>query len=83
MRSFPAEYFVLTHVSEDGPVAGYFGDRPIAEEILDQWGRRYVYCGLVPKLADGSFNLKLIERGEWIVEPGLLYRLASEPAASR
>ena len=83
MRSFPAEYLILPRTFDDGPTVGYIGERPIAEEILDQWGRRYVYCGLAPKLASGAFNLKLIRTGEWIVEPGLLYRLASEAVSSR
>lgn len=82
MRSFPAEYLILAHVSVDGPVIGYLGEKPIAEEIRDLWGRRYVYCGLAPKLASGAFNLKLIRTGEWIVEPGILYRLEGEAIAA-
>lgn len=75
MRSFPTEYLILVHTSANGPVIGYFGEQPVAERILDRWGKRYVYSGLAPKLANGAFNLKLVRSGEWIVEPGLLYRL--------
>lgn len=74
MRSFPTEYFILTHVAADGPAAGYLGSLPIAARIRDQWGQRYVYCGLAPRRANGAFNLDLVQAGEWIVEPGLLYR---------
>lgn len=81
MRSFPTEYLVLVRTSAKGPVVGHLGERPIAEEILDEWGRAYVYCGLAPKLASGAINLKLIRTGEWIVEPGLLYRLKGEARA--
>lgn len=74
MRSFPTEFLILPRTSDEGPPIGFIGGRPIAEHIVDQWGRRYVYCGLVPRLASGAFNLKLMKAGEWIVEPGLLYR---------
>ena len=78
MRSFPTEYLVLPRTSDIGPTIGYIGARPIAERVLDQWGQRYVYCGLAPRLPSGAINLKLIRLGEWIVEPGLLYRLDSQ-----
>lgn len=75
MRSFPTEYLVLPHVAADGPVIGYFGERPIAARIRDQWGQRYAYRGVAPLRADGTVNLALVRTGEWIVEPGLLYAL--------
>ena len=75
MRDYPAEYLVLPHTTDDGPVVGFINQRPIVERIRDKWGRCYVYCGVAPTLATGSLNLSLIRDGEWIVEPGLLYRL--------
>ena len=75
MRQPPIEYFVLSETTMEGPTLGRFAGQPVFEWIRDQWGRRYRFSGVAPRLATGAFNLKLLQQGEWIVEPGLLYRL--------
>ena len=83
MRSFPIEYYVLPNVSVDGPVLGYLADCPIRGWVRDQWGKRYRYVGLVPCFADGTFNIGLLQPGEWIVEPGLVYVMDEVAARTR
>jgi len=75
MHSFPIEYYVLANIQMLGPVLGYFSGRPILARVRDQLGQLYRYTGLVPRRADGSFNVNLLRPGEWIVEPGLVYAL--------
>jgi hypothetical protein len=77
MRTFPTEYYVLAHVEPHGPVLGYLDGKAVWAWVRDQWDRAYRYVGLVPRRADGSFNLGLLAPEEWIVEPGLIYALES------
>jgi hypothetical protein len=75
MRGVPIEYYTLARAAPQGPVLGYFCGNPVLGSVLDQWGKRYRYTGVVPRRADGSPNLRLLHPGEWVVEPGLIYAL--------
>ena len=79
MRSFPIEYYVLPHVSTAGPILGYLAGRPILACVQDQFGKRYRFAGLVPRRPDGTFNVKMLQPGEWIVEPGFVYASEDVP----
>lgn len=81
MRQPPLEYFTLVRTTAEGSLLGRFAGQPVFEWVRDQWGRRYRFAGVAPRLASGAFNLALVQKGEWIVEPGLLYRLADAAAA--
>lgn len=88
-RSIPIEYYTLRVLAPadaksaaDGAVVGYFADVPIFETLMDTAGERYHYVGLVPRLFDGRYDVGSLAPGEWIVEPGLIYRSA-EPACGR
>lgn len=69
-RNIPVEYFVLAVTRSEGPVVGYLADVPIYEHVVDAWGMRYEYAGLVPRKVDGRFDVEALRPGEWIVRPG-------------
>ena len=80
-RSVPIEYYILqtaaraTPQSEMGSVVvGYLADKPILSTVVDSTGSRYRYVGLASRLPDGRYDVQALSPGEWIVEPGLIYR---------
>ena len=72
--SRPVEYFILVEPHADGPVVGYYGGRPIAAAVVDYFGRRYSYAGIAPRGRSGQYDVEALGPGEWIIEPGLVYR---------
>ncbi|WP_192250363.1 hypothetical protein [Mesorhizobium silamurunense] len=84
-RSIPIEYYTLRiagpAVSQSGAVSaivGYLADRPIFGTVADSSGTRYRYVGLAVRLPDGRYDVESLSAGEWIVEPGLIYRSEGE-----
>ena len=87
-RSVPIEYYILqtaaraTPQSEMGSVVvGYLADRPIF--VVDSTGSRYRYVGLASRLPDGRYDVQALSPGEWIVEPGLIYRSQAASYSTR
>jgi len=70
----PVEYFILVEPHADGPVVGYYGGRPIPAAVVDYFGRRYSYAGVAPRRRSGQYDVEALAPGEWIIEPGLVYR---------
>lgn len=70
----PVEYFILIEPHADGPVVGYYAGRPIAAAVVDCFGRRYSYAGVAPRRHSGQYDVEALGPGEWIIEPGLVYR---------
>jgi hypothetical protein len=68
------DYSILLRPRADGPIVGTYGGRPIPAAVIDEFGRRYTYAGLAPRLSSGRYDVAALHRGEWIVEPGLVYR---------
>ena len=68
-----AAYLMLTDPRPEGPVVGFFRDRPIAAAVVDYFGRRYVFCGLASRRRNGQYDVDVLARGERLVEPGLVY----------
>jgi hypothetical protein len=58
-----------------GPVIGYIADSPIAETVVDRFGRAFLYVGAAPRRRHGAYDVESLQPGDFIVEPGLLYRL--------
>jgi len=75
------DYHIVLEPRPDGPLIGFYDGQPIAAAILDYFGRRFVYQGIAPRRRDGKYDVKLLRPGEWIVEPGLVYSIASERTA--
>ncbi|MER8874577.1 hypothetical protein NKI04_32800 [Mesorhizobium sp. M0814] len=80
-KSVPVEYYTLRiagpAVSQSGAesaIIGYLADRPIFGSVTDSSGARYRYVGLAARLSDGRYDIESLSPGEWILEPGLIYR---------
>jgi hypothetical protein len=81
--SRPAEYSMLVEPRPVGPTIGVYGGLPIAERVVDLFGRRFAYVGVACRRRDGQFDAESLGPGEFIVEPGLAYRLESGKRASQ
>ena len=68
------EQYLLSDTKADGPVLGYCAEQPIWEAIVDGLGHRYVFAGVAVYRRDGGFDLEALGRGEWLLQPGLIYR---------
>jgi hypothetical protein len=73
----PLEAFVLTEFQPAGHVLGYLAGRSIHATITDGFGRRYFFAGVASRCESGGFAFDRLTTGEWIVEPGLIYRAAA------
>ena len=73
------DYLMLSDPRPDGPVVGFFRDRSIAAAVVDYFGRRYVFSGLASRRRNGQYDIDAFARGEWLVEPGLVYAHDSAP----
>ncbi len=58
-----------------GSAIGRLAETTISETMTDLFGRRFTYVGLAPRRHNGRYDLDSLRPGEFIVEPGLLYRL--------
>jgi len=75
------DYYMIVEPQSEGPVIGTYAGSPITETVLDGFGRRYAYAGAAPCRRDGRYDIEVLASGEFILEPGLLYRMAaSKPA---
>jgi hypothetical protein len=43
--------------------------------VVDASGHRYRFAGVAPRAADGRIDVEGLRTGEWIVQPGLVYRM--------
>jgi hypothetical protein len=68
------ECFILLDPRADGPVVGYYAGCPIPAAVVDYYGCRYTYAGVAPRRCNGAYDVQSLRLGEWIVEPGLIYR---------
>jgi hypothetical protein len=68
------EHYLLSGTKSDGPMLGYCAGQPIWEAIVDGLGRRYVFAGVAVYRRDGGVDVAALGRGEWLLEPGLIYR---------
>ena len=82
-----AVYSMIIEPRREGAVIGYFAGEPISECVIDAFGRRFAYIGLAIRRRDGQFDAAQLKAGEFIAEPGLVYRLitghSSEAAPTR
>ena len=64
-----------------GPVIGFYHDLPIAERVVDLFGRGFTYAGVIGRRRDGQYDVDRLKSGQFIAEPGIVYDL--ETGASR
>ncbi|WP_292665226.1 hypothetical protein [Mesorhizobium sp.] len=84
-RGVPIEYYTLRIAGPKGSrsgvesaIVGYLAERPIFGTVTDALGTRYRYVGLAARLPDGRYDIEALFPGEWIVEPGLIYKSEDE-----
>jgi hypothetical protein len=78
-RGRPIEYFMLHDAKPIGRSVGLYANREISESVVDDFGRHYVFAGIAPRLWNGEFNVDALRTGEFILKPGLVYRLEYIP----
>jgi hypothetical protein len=69
------EYAILDRVTGLCACIGSFGGQPIHEFVKDQFGGEYEYVGAAPRMHDGTFDPAALRVGEFILPPGLIYRM--------
>jgi hypothetical protein len=74
----PVEYFMLLNPRPEGANLGTYAGHPIPAAMVDEFGRRYAYAGVAPRLRDGRYDVDAVGKDEWLVDPGLLYRGSGE-----
>jgi len=57
----------------DGPAVGFLDGHPISAAVVDEVGCRYSFAGVLPRRSDGSYDVSSLRKGEWVVDPGLVY----------
>jgi hypothetical protein len=76
----PVEWSMVHNIKATGRCIGYYADREIAELVVDELGRRFVYAGVAPRKQNGTFDVDALAAGEFILLPGLIYRCAGKRA---
>ena len=77
----PDIFSIMVEPRPVGPVIGFYRDRPIAERVIDLFGRRFAYAGIIGRRRDGQFDVERLKSGQFIAEPGIVYDL--DAGASR
>lgn len=73
-RRFEIEYSILHDVRPAGPCIGYYCGKAITEAVTDQFGHVLIFAGVALRTDDGDFDIGALAPGEFILEPGLIYR---------
>lgn len=68
------EFFILSHVRPEGSVVGHLGELPIPARLIGEDGHHYVFEGVAARRPSGRFDVRTLRPGEWIVQPGFVYR---------
>ncbi len=79
---YAAEYSLIVEPKPEGALIGYFADKPISEGVVDAFGRHFSYIGLAGRRRDGRFDVAQLKVGEFIAEPGLVYRLITNNSSA-
>lgn len=82
-RRIPTEYFILANVHFEGQVVGYLAGRPIRETAIDGSKLRYRFVGVASRNAAGGPDVQSLKKGEWIVQPGLVYASIDDTDSSQ
>ena len=79
-RGPPLDYFVLHDAKPAGPSIGLYAGRDIPSSVIDDQGRRLTYAGIAPRRLNGDFDTEALGEGEFILQPGMVYRLVARKA---
>ena len=72
----PIEYSMIHAARPAGPTIGTYAGQEIYESIVDEFGRLFYFTGIAPRRLKGGFAAEALKPGEFILQPGLVYRLA-------
>jgi hypothetical protein len=72
------EYHLLHEATPCGAVIGNYLGSKVYERVVDHWGRSYAYTGVIARGPTGHFERKLLKPHEFILKPGLVYRMQVE-----
>ena len=75
VREDRTDYYLIVEPRPEGETIGVFADRPISEAVRDCFGRSYDFVGAAPRRQNGLFDIDALKPGEFIVPPGLVYRM--------
>jgi hypothetical protein len=70
------EYSFIQDPRPIGPPIGSYGGKDFAEFVRDAFGRVFVYSGIASRRRDGRLIAEDLRTGEFIILPGLVYRLS-------
>ena len=71
----PDIFSIMVEPRPAGPVIGFYRDLPIAERVVDLFGRCFTYAGIIDRRRDGQYDVDGLKSGQFIVEPGMVYDL--------
>lgn len=77
-KNWRIDYATLAQPHPMGQCMGSYAGHVIREAVVDG-GQRYIYAGIAPRCQDGSIDVDALAPGEFIVPPGLIYRLETFP----
>ncbi len=66
-------HFLVQARRAGNDIAEYDGT-PVAEAVIDGFGRRFVYAGIAPRGRDGRPDVTALRPYEFLVAPGIIYR---------
>ena len=76
----PDIFSIMIEPRPAGPVIGFYRDLPIAERVVDLFGRCFTYAGIIDRRRDGQYDVDGLKSGQFIVEPGIVYDLGTRPS---
>src|SRR6516164_309702 len=71
----PDSFSIMVEPRPVGPTIGLYWGQPIAERVVDLFGRRFTYAGVIGRRRDGQYDVDRLKSGQFIVEPGIVYDL--------
>jgi hypothetical protein len=57
-----------------GRSIGFYAGKKIPEAVVDAFRQQYVYSGVASRTRSGKFDVDVLQTGEFIVQPGLIFR---------
>jgi hypothetical protein len=70
----PIEYSILHDAKAAGPAIGIYAGCSFSDIVIDRYGRLFDYTGVALRRMNGEFDVDALRPGEFIVQPGLIYR---------
>ena len=76
-------YSIMVGPRPVGATIGVYRGLPIAEQVVDQFNRRFTFAGVIGRRRDGQYDVDALKPGQFVVEPGLVYDLETGQGRQR